>query len=76
MVCYTGADFEDMYGHMLGEGHMGDNMQGNNIEWMQHLNNDHQQGDEHFGSFNMQDHSFNFLFKTYNGDFQFQGTKN
>lgn len=76
MVCYTGADFENMYGHMLGESHMGDNMQGNNTEWMQHLNNDHQQGDEHFGNFNMHDHSFNFLFKTNNGDFQFQGIKN
>jgi len=76
MVCYTGADFEDMYGHMLGEGPMGNGMQGNASEWMQHLNNDHQQGDEHFGEFNMLDHSFNFLFKTSNGDFQFQGTKN
>jgi hypothetical protein len=76
MVCYTGTDFENMYGHMPGESHMGDNMQGNNTEWMQHLNDDHEQGDEHYGEFNMQDHSFNFLFKTDNGDFQFQGTKN
>jgi len=76
MVCYTGVDFENMYGHMLGEGHMENGMQGNTTEWMEHLNNDHQAGDEHFGGFNMQDHSFNFLFKTSNGDYQFQGIKN
>jgi hypothetical protein len=77
MVCYTGTDFENMYGHMLGEGNiMGGNMQGNGNEWMQHLNNDHEQDDEHYGEFNMQDHSFNFMFKTSNGDFQFQGIKN
>ena len=26
MVCLTGSDFEFMYGHMLGEGHMGGGM--------------------------------------------------
>ena len=26
MVCLTGDDFEHMYGHMLGEGHMGEGM--------------------------------------------------
>lgn len=76
MVCFTGEDFENMYGHMLGESNMmGGNMQGNGNEWMQHLNNDHELGDEHYGEFNMQDNSFNFLFKTSNGDFQFQGAK-
>lgn len=76
MVCITGQDFEDMYGHMLGEGNMGGNMQGNNSQWMQHLNNEHQEGDEHFGGFNMQDHTFNFTFRMNNGDFHFQGIKN
>ena len=71
-VCYTGDAFEEMYGHMLGGG----NMMGNNSQWMQHLNNDHEVGDEHFGGFNMQNHTFNFTFKTDNGDFYFEGLKN
>lgn len=67
MVCFTDDDFENMYGHMLGEGHisggmMGD-MQNNETEWMHHLNDEHQEGDEHFGSFDMQDHTFEYQFE-------------
>lgn len=77
MVCFTGQDFENMYGHMLGEGNMmGGNMHGNNSQWMQHLNNEHPEGDEHFGGFNMHDNTFNFTFKMNDGDFHFQGIKN
>jgi hypothetical protein len=64
-VCFTGDEFEEMYGHMNGNG----------SEWMQHLNNDHQDGDEHFGGFNMKHHSFNYMFETDNGNFHFEGTK-
>jgi len=70
-VCLTGDEFEEMYGHMQGQGHMN----GNGSEWMQHLNNDHQDGDEHFGGFNMQHHSFNYTFTTDHGVYHFQGTK-
>jgi hypothetical protein len=76
MVCLTGEEFENMYGHMLGQGHMNGNMQNNGTEWMQHLNNEHQEGDEHFGGFDMQRHSFNYTFRMSNGDFHFQGIKN
>ena len=76
MVCLTGEEFENMYGHMLGQGHMNGNMQNNGTEWMQHLNNEHQEGDEHFGGFDMQYHSFNYTFKMSNGDYHFQGMKN
>ena len=76
MVCLTGEEFENMYGHMLGQGHMNGNMQNNGTEWMQHLNNEHQEGDEHFGGFDMQRHSFNYTFRMSNGDFHFQGMKN
>lgn len=76
MVCQTGDDFENMYGHSLGHGDMNGNMHNNSTEWMQHLDNEHQNGDEHFGGFDMQDHSFNYTFKMNNGDFHFQGTKN
>lgn len=76
MVCLTGEEFENMYGHMLGQGHMNGNMQNNGTEWMQHLNNEHQEGDEHFGGFDMQHHSFNYTFRMSNGDYHFQGIKN
>jgi len=74
LVCLTGNEFENMYGHMLGQGNMGGNMH-NNTEWGNHLNNEHQEGDEHFGNFDMQHHLFNYTFKMNNGDFHFQGTK-
>ena len=70
-ACLTGDEFEQMYGHMLGQNHMN----GNGSEWMQHLNNDHQVGDEHFGGFNMPKNSFNYTFRTENGGFHFQGVK-
>lgn len=76
MVCLTGEEFENMYGHMLGQGHMNGNMQNNGTEWMQHLNNEHQEGDEHFGGFDMPHHSFNYTFRMSNGDYHFQGIKN
>jgi len=76
MVCLTGNDFENMYGHMMGQGNMNGNMHSNGTEWQRHLNNEHQDGDEHFGNFDMQHHSFNYTFRMSNGDFHFQGTKN
>lgn len=76
MVCLTGEEFENMYGHMLGQGNMNGHMQNNGTDWMQHLNNEHQEDDEHFGSFDMQHHTFNYTFKMNNGDFYFEGLKN
>jgi len=76
MVCLTGEEFENMYGHMLGQGHMNGNMQNNGTEWMQHLNDEHQDGNEHFGGFDMQHHAFNYTFRINNGDFHFEGIKN
>jgi len=76
MVCLTGQEFENMYGHRLGQGHMNGKMQYIGTEWMQHLNNEHLDGDEHFGGFDMLNHSFNYTFRMENGDFHFQGIKN
>ena len=68
-VCLTGDDFENMYGHMLGEGHMGGNMMGGGMmgdisgdetEWMHHLNDEHKTGDEHFGGFDMKNGTFTY----------------
>jgi len=72
MVCLTGDDFEHMYGHMLGQGHMSGGMMGDlsdgETEWMHHLSDDHQQGDEHFGGFDMQHHTFGYRFEMMDGD--------
>jgi len=75
MVCLTGQDFENMYGHMPGNSNWNWNMPHQGLDWMQHLNNEHQQGDEHFGYFNMEHHTFSYTFKMSNGDFHFQGTR-
>jgi len=84
MVCLTGDAFEEMYGHMMGEGHMGGGMMGdiNNgeTEWQHHMDDEHQSGDEHFGGFDMSNHTFGYRFQmtdensTYMLDFQ--GSKN
>ena len=80
MLCLTGDDFENMYGHMLGQGHMGggrmNDMRNNESEWMHHLNDEHQDGDEHFGHFNMLNHSFNYTFRKGDMDYHFAGTMN
>lgn len=92
-VCFTGERFEEMYGHMLGHGHMmGGGMMGGatmgdmmgdigegETEWMHHMNEEHDEGDEHFGGFNMDDHTFSYTFSMMDGDnhynLMFQGTK-
>ena len=63
-----------MYGHMMGQGHMNGNMHNSGSEWMQHLNNEHEDSDEHFGGFDMQHRSFKYTFRMSNGDFHFQGS--
>jgi hypothetical protein len=72
MVCLTGDDFENMYGHMLGQGHMAGGMMGdianNETQWEHHMNDEHHIGDEHFGGFDMMDHTFGYRFKITEGD--------
>ena len=71
MVCLTGADFENMYGHRLGDGHMSGSMMGDKgqgeSEWMHHMDDEHVHGDEHFGGFDMSDQSFTYSFKMMDG---------
>lgn len=81
-VCFTGEDFEEMYGHGLGEGHMGgmmDDMHNNETQWMHHMNEEHQEGDEHFGGFDMGNHSFSYTFQmnpdNSSDDMHFEGIK-
>ena len=85
MVCLDGEAFERMYGHMMGGGHMnnsqnhsGGMMGGHNngnTGWMDHMNREHSEGDEHFGGFNMTDHSFDYTIKAGDGDYNFKGRK-
>jgi hypothetical protein len=67
MVCLTGDDFTHMYGHMLGQGHMSGGMMGDKSEgdsdWMHHMDDEHTEGDEHFGGFDLEEGSFTYSFK-------------
>lgn len=83
MVCLTGDAFENQYGHMLGEGHMEgghmNDMHDGETEWIHHMTDEHVQGDEHFGGFDMHDHTFSYRFEVMNNDTSvilfFQGEK-
>ncbi|MFO7720453.1 MAG: hypothetical protein R6W85_08445 [Gillisia sp.] len=83
LVCLNGHDFENMYGHMLGQGHpnggmMGD-MRNGETEWTHHLRDEHQEGDEHFGGFDMHNHTFGYQLNMMDGNtpyhLKFQGKK-
>jgi hypothetical protein len=79
MLCNTGKDFYNAYGYMGNGYHMMDMGMGES-EWMHHLQDDHQAGDEHYGSFDMEHHTFHYAFRMMNGDAEymlnFDGTKN
>ncbi|MGZ2371508.1 hypothetical protein ACXR6G_17140 [Ancylomarina sp. YFZ004] len=78
-VCHTGEEFETLYGHMKGDGHISGGMMGDmhngESEWMHHLNDEHKEGDDHFGGFDMEHQSFSYLFTMEGGDIIFQGAK-
>lgn len=82
-VCFTGERFEDMYGHMPGEGHMGGGMMGDisngETEWQHHMDDEHTEGDEHFGGFDTDHHTFSYTFRMNHGneqpDLHFEGVK-
>jgi maltose-binding protein MalE len=75
MICATGEAFYHQYGHM-GNGHHMMDMRMNQSEWMHHLEDDHMEGDQHYGGFNMQNHSFTYTYKMHDGDYIFNGMKN
>ncbi|MCB9326452.1 MAG: hypothetical protein H6571_22125 [Lewinellaceae bacterium] len=89
MVCNTGQDFFNEYGHhqsghsnncngMMGNGMMG-NTDNPSCEWEEHMANDHNPGDRHFGSFNTLDNSFGYDFGMQSNGLnyfkKFRGTK-
>jgi hypothetical protein len=71
LVCLTGEDFEGEYGHMLGGGHISGGMMGDmgdeETEWMHHMSDEHDEGDKHFGGFDMAEGSFSYSFKMMDG---------
>ena len=58
----TGDAFQNQYGHMYSGGHMGDMHEGE-TEWMHHMSDEHDAGDEHFGGFSNHFHSFEYNFE-------------
>lgn len=61
MVCLEGEDFEECYGHSKsGHHHMMDD--DDKWDWMHHLNEDHDPGDKHYGSFDNDKHTFTYRF--------------
>jgi hypothetical protein len=67
MLCATGDNFESTYGHMQGDYHM-DHHGENQTEWGHHMEDSHNAGDQHFGGFDMTNHSMNYTFKIENGN--------
>lgn len=75
-VCLTGEEFQNTYGHHLGMMNMHENgHHSQENEWMRHLHEEHEDGDEHFGFFDMRYRSCDFTFVTDHGNFHFHGTK-
>ena len=62
-VCFTDNDFYNEYGHSQSENHhmMGDN-ESCCTNWSQHMNNEHQGNDKHYGYFNKDNHQFDYTF--------------
>lgn len=62
MLCNIGDDFYNEYGQMGNGYHMMDMGMGQS-EWMHHMEENHQEGDEHYGGFNMMEGSFEYTFR-------------
>ena len=83
MVCLSGSDFQNTYGHVMGQGHMGGGMMGDiqkgQTEWQHHMADEHMAGDKHYGGFDMMNNSFGYTFNKYSGTshmiMNFEGTK-
>jgi hypothetical protein len=81
-LCNTGDDFEEMYAHMPGSGHLGgmmDDMHVGETQWIHQMNKEHNDGDEHFGGFDMANYSLLYTFQMNRSDssddLYFQGVK-
>lgn len=76
MVCLTGDDFYNMYGHHLNENH---HMMGNNghMDWQHHMNEQHDPGAVHYGGFDMPHQMFSYRLVPDDSQmyYQFEGKK-
>ena len=67
MLCLTGNDFFNEYGHQ--SGHQGDMMGGSghmntgSSDWDHHMSDSHNDDDLHFGGFDTMNHSFSYSFR-------------
>lgn len=81
-LCFSNEQFEGMFGYAFGSTHMMGGMMGNSEdenEWMNHMMGEDYTNNEHFGGFDMMDHSFDYTFNRSEGDsiahFHFHGTR-
>jgi uncharacterized lipoprotein NlpE involved in copper resistance len=80
MVCLTGNDYANLYGHKHGEGMMSaggmNHMNSGNTDWTKHLNSSHDPNEHHFNSgFDMNNRTFNCTFQWMGETFTFAGVK-
>lgn len=63
-MCTTGDDFYNEYGHeMMNQSDHHDMMNDRDgSSWVHHMDEEHDAGDEHYGSFDMDQHTFNYSF--------------
>ena len=63
-VCLTGNDFEKEYGHSMSADHpMMGNMMEDNWTWQQHMSQEHNPNDKHYGHFDMNARTFDYTFE-------------
>ncbi len=61
MVCNNGDDFTNEYGHSQTNSH--DMMQNEDcMDWNEHMSSDHNDGDQHYGGFDMDKGEFDYTF--------------
>jgi hypothetical protein len=71
MLCATGNQFSQEYGHEKGNHHSGHQGASDN-DWGHHMGEDHNPDDMHYGGFNMNSHRFGYIFRiSENSDFRF-----
>jgi len=80
-MCSTDEDFYNEYGHNMNNQYDHHNMMkdSDGLSWSHHMDEEHKNGDEHYGNFNISSGMFNYMFKmmsetgSYNAEFV--GTK-
>lgn len=78
-VCLTGREFENEYGHMMGQNHMMHGHNSSETNWEHHLSDEHKLDDRHYGYYDMHSQMFYYTFRMSENkkeyDLMFQGLK-